>query len=212
MPFPPSVRRKVLLWCDRHCCLCKRPCGLDIEVDHLIPSDDGGRDDVENALPLCFDCHARVHRYNDRHPRGTKYFHLELRARRDQVYELFTRDLAPPVLCEITQTLSEGKARELPDTGFLLHHKGDGLPVRVRVSVSINGVTLKGHHYCGKKVWRLNPRRTISAHFPLPKRKYRGRISAVVTCSVIDAIDFEHQHLPVQYLYVRKGNFWYLEP
>ena len=96
MPFSPSVRRMVLLWCDRHCCLCKRACGLDMEVDHLVPSATGGSDDADNALPLCFECHARAHRYNDKHPRGTEYFYQELRARRDQDYEQFTRYLAPP--------------------------------------------------------------------------------------------------------------------
>ena len=35
MPFDEKVRKKVLLWCDRHCCLCRKPCGINIEVHHL---------------------------------------------------------------------------------------------------------------------------------------------------------------------------------
>ena len=30
-------------------------------------------DDIDNAIPLCFDCHGAVQHYNDEHPRGTKY-------------------------------------------------------------------------------------------------------------------------------------------
>src|SRR6516165_11946276 len=88
--FPVSVRRTVLLWSDRHCCLCKKACGLDIEVDHIKPVAAGGTNAIDNAIPLCYKCHAKVHHYNDLHPRGTKYWNEELKIRREQVYEEFT--------------------------------------------------------------------------------------------------------------------------
>lgn len=37
----------------------------------------------ELHLPLCFNCHAEVGHYNDRHPKGTKYRPGELRGHRD---------------------------------------------------------------------------------------------------------------------------------
>jgi len=49
MPFDPALRTRVLLWCDRHCCLCKKPCGVNIEVDHIVPEAAGGTNDL-NAL------------------------------------------------------------------------------------------------------------------------------------------------------------------
>lgn len=211
MPFSPSIRRISLLWCDRHCCLCKRPCGLDIEIDHLIPEAKGGPNTLDNAIPLCFDCHARTHRYNDRHPRGNKYFVKELRARRDQVYEELTRSLVPPVRCEITQDLGEGKQRDLPDIGFRLVHCGDCLPVKVRVTVIVDRLKIGSAYYSGKKVWRLNPRHTISGHFALPGKSQHPH-SAIITYAIIDCFGREHTLLPVQYMYVRDGNFWYLEP
>lgn len=45
---------------------------------------DGGPDDIENAIPVCFDCHAEIHSYNDRHPRGRKFRPEELRAHKEQ--------------------------------------------------------------------------------------------------------------------------------
>ena len=206
------MRRTALLWCDRHCCLCKRPCGVDIEVDHLIPEAEGGTDTIANALPLCFDCHGKVHRYNERHPRGTKYFREELRTRRDQVYEEFTRPLVPPVICQITQALGGGKSRQLPDVGFLLQHHGDGLPVKVRVSLKINGLSLGSPYYNGERLWRLNPRHAISGHFSTPRRRYRGRLSIIVDHSIIDSLGYEHPRLPAEYAYKSNGNTWYLEP
>lgn len=55
-----------------------------MELDHLVPRAEGGSDDIENAIPLCFECHAEVHAYNDKHPRGRKFKSEELRAHKEQ--------------------------------------------------------------------------------------------------------------------------------
>lgn len=96
MPFDEKIRNRVLLWCDRHCCLCKKACGINIEVHHIIPENQGGNSELDNAIPLCFECHSNVGNYNVQHPRGTKYKPDELKARREQIYEEYTRHLVPP--------------------------------------------------------------------------------------------------------------------
>jgi len=53
---------------------------VKIETDHIIPEADGGGDEIENAIPVCFECHAEIHSYNGRHPRGRKFLPDELRA------------------------------------------------------------------------------------------------------------------------------------
>jgi 5-methylcytosine-specific restriction endonuclease McrA len=60
MPFPSEIREKLLLWCDRHCCLCKKACDVFIECHHIVPEAQGGGDDEDNAMPVCFDCHAKL--------------------------------------------------------------------------------------------------------------------------------------------------------
>jgi hypothetical protein len=57
---------------------------VKIEIDHIDPQAEGGSDSYDNAIPLCFECHAEVHSYNPKHPRGRKYQSGELRAHRDQ--------------------------------------------------------------------------------------------------------------------------------
>ncbi|MGB6728661.1 MAG: hypothetical protein WBE74_22405 [Terracidiphilus sp.] len=47
-----------------------------------------GTDDIENAIPVCFECHAEIHSYNDKHPRGRKFSSEELRAHRTQWLKL----------------------------------------------------------------------------------------------------------------------------
>jgi len=55
-----------------------------METDHIIPHEEGGKDSIDNAIPVCFECHAEIHSYNDRHPRGRKFLPKELRAHKEQ--------------------------------------------------------------------------------------------------------------------------------
>lgn len=80
-------RVEVLKMCKRHCALCERSTGTKVEVHHIIPKSKGGSDDIDNLIPLCFDCHADVGSYNDEHPKGSKYTPEELKYRRDSVYK-----------------------------------------------------------------------------------------------------------------------------
>lgn len=73
MPFLPSVRDKALLAAARHCCVCRRYKGVLIEVHHVTPQADGGSDDFDNAIALCFECHAWAGHYFSKHPKGAKY-------------------------------------------------------------------------------------------------------------------------------------------
>jgi hypothetical protein len=62
-----------------------------METDHIIPKADGGSDEIDNAIPVCFDCHAEIHLYNPAHPRGRKYTPEELKMHRDQWLDLANR-------------------------------------------------------------------------------------------------------------------------
>jgi len=86
MPFSQGDTEKALVACGRHCCLCHKFCGTNIELHHIIPASEGGTDVFDNAIPLCFDCHAEVKHYNPQHPRGRKFTERELRMHRDGWY------------------------------------------------------------------------------------------------------------------------------
>ena len=86
MPFPSSVRDNALLAAARHCCVCRRYKGALLEVHHITPEAEGGASDFENAIALCFDCHAWAGHYFAKHPKGSKYSPSHLRAARGQWY------------------------------------------------------------------------------------------------------------------------------
>jgi hypothetical protein len=218
MPFDTAIRTKVLLWSDRHCCLCKKPCGPNIAVHHIVPESADGANDLDNAIPLCFDCHGRVHQYDPACSVGTKYKPDELKARRDQVYEEFTRQLVPPIHYELTQTRPGQKPRDLPDVGFLIAHLGDSLPVKVRVRIESDQpgrlLRLPAGYYTGETLWHLNPRFTVLGHFELPSDSSAPAEAFTLTVHVgiIDQYDREHRQLPLGYTYIPNTNCWILEP
>jgi hypothetical protein len=55
-----------------------------METDHMLPKSEGGPDSIDNAIPVCFECHAEIHAYNDKHPRGRKFTPEELRLHKEQ--------------------------------------------------------------------------------------------------------------------------------
>ncbi|MBI2998376.1 MAG: HNH endonuclease [Deltaproteobacteria bacterium] len=88
MPFNRREVDDLLARCHRRCCVCHRFCGVKMETDHIDPSSPGGSDSIDNAIPVCFDCHAEIHSYNDDHPRGRKFTEAELRQHKKQWVEI----------------------------------------------------------------------------------------------------------------------------
>ena len=87
MPFPKDVADKALAACGRRCCICHKFCGKNIEIHHIKQHADGGTDTFENAIPLCFECHADMGKTDPHHPKGRNYTETELKFHRDRWYE-----------------------------------------------------------------------------------------------------------------------------
>lgn len=218
MPFDDSTKKKVLLWCDRHCCMCKKACGTNIEVHHIVPEAEDGESTIDNAIPLCFDCHGSIMQYNPKHPKGSRYKTEEIKARRDQIYDEFTRHLVPIVYYRISQQLGHGKKRDFPDVGFTIQNMGKTFPIRVRVKINAKcagtSVPIDSEFYNGKRLWRLNPRFVINGHFDFPGDLIDedGQKRVHIQVSLVDQYDREHAHLPVEYAYDDDDEDWILEP
>lgn len=84
-----------------------------MELDHIQPKADGGTDDIDNAIPLCFECHAEIHAYNPKHPRGRKVRPSELRLHKEQWLELCAA--RPEVLVGAARNRDVGPLQALID-------------------------------------------------------------------------------------------------
>ncbi len=87
MAFSEKIKIKAMIVCGRCCCVCHKFCGNNMEVHHIKARADGGQDIYENAIPLCFDCHAEVRQYDPKHPKGIKFTEEELIIHRDEWYD-----------------------------------------------------------------------------------------------------------------------------
>lgn len=218
--FSENTKIRVVLWSFRHCCLCGKQCGTKIEVHHIIPKSKGGTDNIDNAIPFCFDCHAEVAAYQCEHPKGTKFSDKELKSRRDQVYEEHTRHLVPPLDFRVTQQIPGiDKRRVFPDVGFVVLNLSDYLKAQVffKLEVILNNSKceiLKDGYYNGTKPWHMNPRLLAGGHFHIPKwaRDAGQRLEVRVSCTIADIYARTHELLPVGWIYMWDKNDWYFEP
>jgi hypothetical protein len=215
MPFSSDLREKLLLWCDRRCCLCKRPCDVFIEVHHIEAESDGGSNEEDNAVPLCFDCHAKVSHYDHTQPMGTKFKKEELKKRREQVYDEYTRHLVPALRYEVH---SDG--RVLPMVGFSIRHLGSAPPVQavVKLDTFVNGVLAPDQEeyglYRGRYRWNLNPMEGVAGQFHVPQEAMReeAHVRVGVYITVYDVYDRPHKLLPVTYGLMPERTSWFLDP
>jgi HNH endonuclease len=56
MPFSPALKDQVKRMAAFRCCRCQE---IGIDIHHILPQAKGGSDDIDNAAPLCQNCHDR---------------------------------------------------------------------------------------------------------------------------------------------------------
>ena len=124
MPFPQDVKENVLVACKRCCTLCHKFCGTKIEVHHIKQEADGGNNTFENAIALCFDCHADMRSYDSHHPKGNKYSEQELKRHCEEWYKI-AKTLTIPQTPHPNDVAVYNKLLELLPVGnnvFLVSH------------------------------------------------------------------------------------------
>ena len=75
-----------------------------MELHHIKQKAAGGSETFDNAIPLCFDCHAEAGHYNIDHPKGLKFSSAELQGHRDRWYRKMTTNdqpSAPPAYIDV---------------------------------------------------------------------------------------------------------------
>jgi hypothetical protein len=77
MPFSEALKTQVRRMAAFKCCRCTE---IGVDIHHIIPQAQGGSDDIDNAAPLCQNCHDRY----GANPEKRK----EIRQMRDWWYEI----------------------------------------------------------------------------------------------------------------------------
>ncbi len=215
-----------LLWCDRHCCLCEKLCGVHIEFAHI---GDPENNNIDNAIPVCYDCHAQIGMYNLKHPKGNKYRSEELKRRRDQIYEKYTRQYIAPIKYVISNKKEpyqqNSDLRQYPKVTFNITNMSDYLPVKLNIILKgkLNGryvdLGLSKGLYTGAKPWNLNPRRQINGNFEIKNNRFvrykpDDFIEVRAIINITDVLGREHSLLEDGYVFNQSAETpcWYFEP
>ncbi len=198
---------------------------MNIQVAHIEPRQKVRSWEVDNAIPLCFDCHQKIFSYNPKHPLGIKYTSKELKARRDEIYEKYTRHLVPEFGFQITQNSPPWYTRQYPSVGFIivLSRMKQLQPVGFRVIVTAflnhrNRGTTADRHYSGRKIWdQIQPQRNSDymfwGNFTSPVRTVRNDQHLELRVKVTAIDKYEREHVESRaWAYMPKANFWYPEP
>ena len=79
MPIPGNIRYRVLARAKNRCELCGCPEPGCLEVDHIVPKNQGGEDSINNYQALCYICNSQKRDLDDTDFRGIdkSYSHRE---------------------------------------------------------------------------------------------------------------------------------------
>lgn len=91
MAFAEAGAAKLLTETGRLCCVCRTQ--HQVSLHHIVPKEEGGTDDIDNAIPLCPNCHDAVHGSRASGRTTKAYTPQELRLHRQNAIE-FVRSQA----------------------------------------------------------------------------------------------------------------------
>lgn len=87
MSFNPKDVEALLAATGRRCCICASL--HNVQVHHIVPKEQDGSDEIDNAIPLCPSCHDRVHVSPSTGRTTRDYTPGELKLHRDRMISLF---------------------------------------------------------------------------------------------------------------------------
>jgi hypothetical protein len=95
MDFPESVKREARQKAHYACVWCQRT-EFFVEVHHIVPQEEGGPATVDNAAPLCAQCHTHIG--------PNREMRRQLRERRDWWWKECARRAMPSFTVDLERT------------------------------------------------------------------------------------------------------------
>ena len=111
MPFTDAQKHQVRQQANWRCCVCQI---FGIDVHHIVPEEDGGASDLDNAAPLCPTHHALLGH--------NKRWRTHLREARDQWYEEVAAIREARVDAAAKEAANDLTLEQLRDPGTLRRH------------------------------------------------------------------------------------------
>ena len=94
MSIAQEVVDRMMVKCARRCCICRRFRPTKLQVHHIVERSNGGSDDEDNLIVVCFTCHSDVH---TKVPFARRFSTAELRGHRDALVLLVSNGSLPTI-------------------------------------------------------------------------------------------------------------------
>lgn len=115
MGFSETIKKEVKEKAAFRCCRCQN---IGIHIHHIIPQKDGGSDDIDNAAPLCPNCHNDFGDNSEKrkeihHMRDWWYNQVEIKYPKENRYIMILEDINRQSLLNELESNYENKFYEM---------------------------------------------------------------------------------------------------
>lgn len=88
----PELVDKMMVKCARRCCICRRFRPTKLQVHHIVERNQGGTDEEDNLIVICFSCHSDVH---TKVPFARRFSVEEQKGHRDALVRMVEQGVLP---------------------------------------------------------------------------------------------------------------------
>src|SRR5215475_7064434 len=83
--IPQELVERMMVKCARRCCICRRFRPTKLQVHHIDEKSQGGGNEEDNLIVVCFSCHSDVH---TQVPFARRFSKEELKGHRDALIRM----------------------------------------------------------------------------------------------------------------------------
>jgi hypothetical protein len=187
--IPPEIVDKMMVKCARRCCICRRFRPTKLQVHHIVERNQGGTDDEDNLIVVCFTCHSDVH---TKVPFARRFSNEELKGHRDALIKMIEEGKLPlndtddtdEVIARIVRDLHTSSSTELN----LMSEAVELLLSAVNTEGSRQGVFIAYRTNMGLTIGAGDRKDFIKRGDRRSEAKYKHALDQLVTCGLAERL------------------------
>jgi hypothetical protein len=187
--IPADLADKLMVKCNRRCCICRRFRPTKLQVHHIEERSQGGSNHEDNLIVVCLSCHTDVH---SKVPFARRFSVEELKGHRDALVKAVEEgrlpkddtDEADVVLAALLQGVP---AQEKAEAGL----SPEAVEVLLRAANTQGvqqGSVYAGVHTEGMTVRMGDGGRSIARDDRRTQAKYKHAIKQLVACGLLERL------------------------
>jgi hypothetical protein len=184
--IPADLVDKMMVKCARRCCICRRFRPTKLQVHHIKERSQGGTNDEDNLIVVCFSCHSDVH---TKVPFARRFSQEELKGHRDALVKMVAEGKLPTTDTDDTDVLMTAIAQTAPKGDPGLSPEATEILLRaVNTMGPEQGSVLVILHTEGLSIKMGDASRTFKHDDRRTQAKYRRAIQELVGLGLLEQV------------------------